>query len=107
MEAHLKAFVALLRDVLGRRLLKVYWIGEGEDEVMAEANLVVLVEDRDWTEDYIIHQEGARLMRETGEYMVPLVVTRKKWEHWRRLGKALVTRVEEEGVALYDRGNDG
>jgi len=103
MEAHLKDFLALLEGVLGHRLLVVYHLEPEEDKAVADANLVILVEDRDWTEDYIIHQEGARIMRETGHYMAPLVVSRGKWEHWRRLGKGLVARVESEGKTLYQR----
>ncbi len=103
MEAHLESFISILKGVLGRRLLKVYFLETAGEGRVAEANLFILVEDRDWTEDYIIHQEGARIMRETGHYMAPLLVSRHKWEHWKRLGKDLVTRVEEGGVALYER----
>ena len=102
MEAHLEAYLSLLQEVLGRRLLGVYLLEEEKGKV-AQANVVILVEDRDWTEDYIIHQEGARIMRETGHYLSPLVVSRPKWEHWRRLGKDLVRQVEEEGRRLYER----
>ncbi len=103
MEAHFETFVSLLREILGRRLIRVYFLESEEGTGVADANLVILVEERDWTEDYLIHQEGSRIMKETGLYLAPLVVSRHKWEHWRRLGKDLVTRVEKEGSPLFVR----
>ncbi len=103
MEIHLEAFVSVLKSVLGRRLVKVYFVAGGEEGKVAEANVVILVEETDWTEDLIIHEEGARIMREAGVFFSPLIVSKNKWEHWRRLGKRVVSKVEEEGISVYER----
>ena len=103
MEIHLEAFVSVLKNVLGRRLVKVYFMAEEEEGRVAEANVVILVEEMNWTEDFIIHEEGARIMKETGAFLSPLIVSKDRWEHWRRLGKRVVFRVEEEGIPVYER----
>ncbi len=98
---YLSDYLAIIREVLGRRLLKVYWWGEEGSQ--GPSDMVVLVEHRAWGEELAIREGGIRMKEEWGCFLSPLIVNRSKWEHWRRLGKELVSRVESQAFIIYER----
>ncbi len=98
----LETFIDMVKEVLGRRLLRVYMCRSYGDVRLVE-DIVVLVEHREWEEELTIRKEAAGFKDSEGFSLSPLVVDQAKWEHWRRLGKKIVGRVEEQGILLYDR----
>ena len=98
---YLSDYLGVIREVLGRRLLKVYWWGE--EGAQGAVEVVVLVEHREWEEELAIREEGIRMKEKWGRFLFPLIVDRSKWEHWRRLGKRLVDQVESQALVIYER----
>ncbi len=98
---YLSDYLSVIRGVLGLRLLKVYWWGE--EGFQGSYDIVILVEHREWEEELAIREEGIRMKEEWGRFLSPLIVNRSKWEHWRRLGKELVGRVESQAFLVYER----
>jgi len=99
----LETFIDMLKKVLGRRLLRVY-LCRSYGDVSPTEDIVILVEHREWEEEWAIRKEASDLKDSEGLCVSCLVVDQAKWEHWRRLGKEMVERVEEQGILLYERG---